>query len=109
MPIMEKFTDREKYSNLKGFEDLVIATMDSYVIHPNASPDLQKLFEKATVLAASALAPNTKISIRGLGTGFLTLPGSRVSTLWRPKELKLHCGSSAGLKRLSLPVLLKGI
>ena len=45
---------------VQSFDQIVKAVMGGYTIHPGATPESKRLMEKATMLAAQALAPSTK-------------------------------------------------
>ena len=45
---------------VQNFDQIVKAVMGGYTIHPGATPESKRLMEKATILAAQALAPSTK-------------------------------------------------
>ena len=60
LPFMEKKVDFHQFKNVCTLDDLVTASLRGYVPHPNASKDLNDLFAKATVIAASSYAPGTK-------------------------------------------------
>ena len=45
---------------VQNFDQIVKAVMGGYTIHPGASSETKRLMEKATTLAAQALAPSTK-------------------------------------------------
>ena len=45
---------------VQSFDQVVKAVMGGYTIHPGASSETKRLMEKATILAAQALAPSNK-------------------------------------------------
>ena len=56
---MEKTNVKDRFPNIKSFDDIVQASLKGYVPHPHASQELYRLFRKASALAATSLAPGT--------------------------------------------------
>ena len=50
----------QRLVGVQSFDQIVKAVMGGYSLHPGASSETRRLMEKATSLAAQALAPSTK-------------------------------------------------